>query len=156
MAAVWRDGTTVPDDVGWGKVAANKRSDYVGRRSLWLPEHLRADRLQLVGLKAETNIVIGGHLRIVDSSEVTDGWVTSAGRTVVGNEPIALAMMHGGRERMGSRVDVRQRLSQAGHSRGGAVLRSCGRAHECLTLIAPAQYSKSAPVCQRFRPASKD
>jgi len=100
------DGTTVPDDIGWGKVAANKRSDYIGKRSLWLPEHRRVDRLQLIGLEAETNIVIGGHLRIIDSSEVTDGWVTSAGRTVVGDQPIALAMLRGGRERMGARVDV--------------------------------------------------
>ncbi len=44
------DGTTVPDDVGWGKVASAKASDYIGKRSLTLPEHVRPDRLQLVGL----------------------------------------------------------------------------------------------------------
>jgi sarcosine oxidase subunit alpha len=100
------DGATVPDDVGWGKVAANKHSDYIGKRSLWLPEHRRADRLQLVGLKGDTSFVIGSHLRIVDSSEVTDGWVTSAGRSVMSNEPIALAMLRGGRERIGATVNV--------------------------------------------------
>ena len=100
------DGTTVPDDVGWGKVAANKRSDYIGKRSLWLAEHRRADRLQLVGLKSPTNMVVGSHLRFIDSSEKTDGWVTSAGRTVMGDEPIALAMVRGGRERMGATVNV--------------------------------------------------
>lgn len=98
------DGTTVPDDIGWGKVAANKRSDYVGKRSLWMPENRRADRLQLVGLKSDTDIVIGSHLRIEDSTEVTDGWVTSAGRSVAEGEPIALAMLRGGRDRIGARV----------------------------------------------------
>lgn len=100
------DGTTVPDDVGWGKVAANKRTDYVGKRSLFLPENRRTDRLQLVGLKSETDMVIGSHLRIEDSKEVTDGWVTSAGRSVMTGEPIALAVLRGGRERIGARVRV--------------------------------------------------
>lgn len=44
------DGTTIPDDVGWGKTAANKRRDFVGKRSLLLPENTRTDRHQLVGL----------------------------------------------------------------------------------------------------------
>lgn len=100
------DGTTVPDDVGWGKVAANKQADYIGKRSLWLSEHGRADRLQLVGLKGDSDIVIGSHLRISDSTEVTDGWVTSAGKSVTTDEPIALAMLRGGRERIGARVTV--------------------------------------------------
>lgn len=98
------DGTTVPDDVGWGKVAANKRADYIGKRSLWLPEHQRADRLQLVGLKSDSPIAIGSHLRIADSSEITDGWVTSAGTSVMSGEHIALAMLRGGTERLGARV----------------------------------------------------
>jgi sarcosine oxidase subunit alpha len=82
------DGTTVPDDVGWGKVAADKRADFVGKRSLRLPENARPDRLQLVGLASETDIVVGSHLRVDGSGEATDGWVTSAGRTVMGGEPI--------------------------------------------------------------------
>ena len=100
------DGTTVLDDVGWGKVAANKRSDYIGKRSLWLPEHRRADRLHLVGLKSQTDMVIGSHLRLEGSTEGTDGWVTSAGRSVMIDEPIALAMLRGGRERVGASINV--------------------------------------------------
>lgn len=100
------DGTTVPDDVGWGKVAANKAADYVGKRSLWLPENRRTDRLQLVALKGKTNLVVGSHLRLAGSSEVTDGWVTSAGNSVLTGEPIALAMLRGGRERIGAKVSV--------------------------------------------------
>jgi len=45
------DGTTVPDDIGWGQIAAKKTRDYIGRRSLGLPAHIKPDRLQLVGLR---------------------------------------------------------------------------------------------------------
>jgi sarcosine oxidase subunit alpha len=100
------DGTTVPDDVGWGKVAAGKSADFIGKRSLRLPENVRPDRLQLVGLIGETDIVVGSHLRKADSNEVTDGWVTSAGRAVLTGEPIALAVLRGGRQHVGAHVSV--------------------------------------------------
>jgi sarcosine oxidase subunit alpha len=105
------DGTTVPDDIGWGEVACNKTRDYVGKRSLSLPENVRPDRLQLVGLKpmassANTGFVIGSHLRTDRSSNPTDGWITSAGRTVLTREPIALALLAGGRQRIDSEVVV--------------------------------------------------
>jgi len=99
------DGTTVPDDVGWGVVAANKKGDYIGKRSLALPEHLRPDRLQLVGLRADTDtlrsFVIGSHVRLARSTRPSDGWITSAGRCVQTGEPIALAMLRGGRTHAG-------------------------------------------------------
>lgn len=102
------DGTTVPDDVGWGKVAANKNQDFIGKRSLHLPEHRRPDRLQLVGLVGEgdTGITIGSHMRLPDSKNATDGWVTSAGRAVLTGEPIALALLRGGRQQVGTQVTV--------------------------------------------------
>jgi sarcosine oxidase subunit alpha len=100
------DGTTVPDDVGWGKVAANKRGDFIGKRSLLLPEHVRADRLQLVGLVGVTDIIVGSHLRLTGSGEVTDGWVTSAGRAVLSGQPIALALLRSGRQHVGAEVGV--------------------------------------------------
>jgi len=102
------DGTTVPDDVGWGKVAASKKRDYIGKRSLTLPEHLKSDRWQLVGLSSErgSSFVIGSHLRVKDSTQATDGWITSGGTTVLTNEPIALAMLRGGRARVGAEVDL--------------------------------------------------
>jgi sarcosine oxidase, subunit alpha len=105
------DGTTVPDDVGWGKVAASKKRDYIGKRSLSLPEHVKPDRLQLVGLiavdrPARTSFVVGSHLRTRASTERTDGWITSAGTGVLTHEPIALAMLRGGRACIGAEVDV--------------------------------------------------
>src|SRR6202008_3982323 len=46
------DGTTVPDDLGFGGAVSRKTVDFIGRRSLSLPENRRADRLQFVGLRA--------------------------------------------------------------------------------------------------------
>lgn len=100
------DGTTVPDDVGWGKVAASKSADFIGKRSLLLAEHVRPDRLQLVGLVGDANIVVGSHLRLTGSGEATDGWVTSAGCAVLTGEPIALALLRGGRQHVGAHVSV--------------------------------------------------
>ena len=103
------DGATVPDDVGWGKVASSKTRDYIGRRSLTLPEHVRPDRLQLVGLKTshgDKPFIIGSHLHFANSSNATDGWITSAGMAVLTGEPIALAMLRGGRQCIGTEVTV--------------------------------------------------
>ena len=101
------DGTTIPDDVGWGKAAAAKSRDFIGKRSLQLAEHRRADRLQLVGLRGHAAPVpAGSHLRFVGSDEVTDGWITSAGIGVLDGAPVALAMLRGGRARRGAEVTV--------------------------------------------------
>jgi sarcosine oxidase, subunit alpha len=102
------DGTTVPDDVGFGKPAAAKTSHYIGKRSLTLPENTRVDRLQLVGLSAEGahGLPVGSHLRLKSSGEATDGWVTSAGLFSGGDRAVGLAMLRAGRQRLGQRVNV--------------------------------------------------
>jgi len=105
------DGTTVPDDVGWGKPAANKNSHYVGKRSLSLPENVKPYRLQLVGLKptprnSQVPFIIGSHLRFADTTNPTDGWITSAGTMALTGEPIALALVRAGRQRMGNEVTL--------------------------------------------------
>jgi sarcosine oxidase subunit alpha len=102
------DGTTVPDDVGWGKVAAKKPADFIGKRSLQLPENTRPDRLQLIGLEGigAAPIHPGSHLRLPGSRQGTDGWVTSAGKSSLSGGPIAMALLRGGRGRTGARVTV--------------------------------------------------
>lgn len=102
------DGTTVPDDVGWGRVAGSKTRDYIGKRSLSLPEHVHPDRLQFIGLRALAGrpFIIGSHLRLPDSKNATDGWITSAGIVTLTGEPIALAMLRAGRRHFGSEVTV--------------------------------------------------
>jgi sarcosine oxidase subunit alpha len=113
------DGTTIPDDVGWGRTAANKRRDFIGKRSLRLPENARPDRHQLVGLEAVGNaaFVIGSHLRISGSAHASDGWITSACVTVLTNQPVGLAMVRGGRGRIGQEVEVYDLGARVGRAR---------------------------------------
>lgn len=102
------DGTTVPDDVGFGKPAASKATHYVGKRSLTLPEHVRPDRLQLIGVAGEGSapLPVGSHLRLSDSSEPTDGWITSAGLLSTDGKPVGMAMLRAGRAQMNKTVSV--------------------------------------------------
>jgi len=102
------DGTTVPDDVGFGKPAASKQNHYIGKRSLTLPENVRPDRLQLVGLASENAVAlpVGSHLRLPGSDNATDGWVTSAGLLSTDGRPIAMAMLRAGRSQMNRTVTV--------------------------------------------------
>jgi sarcosine oxidase subunit alpha len=67
------NGTTIPADVGWGRVARALRWQTLADT----PENLRADRLQLVGLpgRGPSELPAGSHLRLPGSSEPTDGWI---------------------------------------------------------------------------------
>jgi sarcosine oxidase subunit alpha len=102
------DGTTVPDDVGFGKPASAKQSHYIGKRSLTLSEHVRPDRLQLIGLAGEgaADLPVGSHLRLPGSTEPTDGWITSAGALSTDGGPVAMAMLRAGRSQMDRVVSV--------------------------------------------------
>jgi sarcosine oxidase, subunit alpha len=101
------DGTTIPDDVGLGQIAARKSQDFIGKRSLALKDHKRSDRLHLVGLAgSDRPLPIGAHLRFANSSEATDGWITSAGLSTLEHRPIALARLRAGRQRLDSEVEV--------------------------------------------------
>jgi sarcosine oxidase subunit alpha len=104
------DGTTCPADVGWGEVAARKKSDFIGKRSLTRGDNLRGDRLQLVGLTTTdaAALVPGAHLRLAGTQAGSDGWVTSAAHSPALGRPIALAMLRGGRSRMGETVSVHE------------------------------------------------
>ncbi|HEU4517035.1 MAG TPA: sarcosine oxidase subunit alpha family protein [Steroidobacteraceae bacterium] len=102
------DGTTAPADVGWGAVAAKRKSDFIGKRSLSRPDNQRADRLQLVGLTdAEAAVLVpGAHLRLPGTNEGSDGWVTSASHSPALGKTIALALLRGGRDRVGETLTV--------------------------------------------------
>ncbi len=47
------DGTVTPDDLGMGRMVAMSKPDFVGKRSLTLPDLRRPGRKQLVGLLSE-------------------------------------------------------------------------------------------------------
>jgi sarcosine oxidase subunit alpha len=102
------DGTTVPDDAGFGKPAAAKLRHYIGKRSLSLPENVRPDRLQLIGLAGEgaAALPVGSHLHLPRSGVPTDGWVTSAGALSTDGTPVAMAMLRAGRNQMNEIVTV--------------------------------------------------
>jgi sarcosine oxidase subunit alpha len=102
------DGSTTPADVGWGEIAARRKTDFIGKRSLARPDNQRTDRLQLVGVTDgdASVLVAGAHLRLTGTSEGTDGWVTSASHSPALGKTIALAMLRGGRARHGERLTV--------------------------------------------------
>jgi sarcosine oxidase subunit alpha len=101
------DGTTIPDDVGFGASARAKQSHYIGKRSLSLPENLRPDRLQLIGLRGlGAGLAVGSHLRLPGIDEATDGWITSAGILSTDQSPVALALLRAGRAQIDQTVTV--------------------------------------------------
>jgi sarcosine oxidase subunit alpha len=102
------DGSTSPDDIGWGHVL-KRETDFVGRRSLTRPDNLRPDRLQLVGLEAigsDQPLAVGSHVRGGGLSRGSEGYVTSSGFSPTLGRGVALAMVRGGRARMGEELQV--------------------------------------------------
>jgi sarcosine oxidase, subunit alpha len=100
------DGSTSPDDVGWGHIH-RRTVDFVGRRSLLRPENRRTDRHQLVGL-APTNaaeLPVGAHIAL-PGSKCSDGYITSAGYSPTLQRWVALAMIRGGRGHEGEVVRI--------------------------------------------------
>jgi sarcosine oxidase subunit alpha len=106
------DGTTTPDDVGFGNAIARKKEDFVGRRSLSRLAMRRADREQLVGLSATSPsdaLPVGACLFTGNSFKppmFKEGRVTSSCFSPVLNAPLALAMVRAGRSRFGERISV--------------------------------------------------
>ncbi|HEY3887193.1 MAG TPA: glycine cleavage T C-terminal barrel domain-containing protein, partial [Caulobacteraceae bacterium] len=100
------DGTTTPDDAGFGHVARRKL-DFVGKRSLSRPDSLRPDRHQLVGLEAPDGraMAVGAHL-VRPGGRDSEGFVTSAGWSPALGRPVALAMLKGGRGRLGETLSL--------------------------------------------------
>jgi sarcosine oxidase subunit alpha len=100
------DGTTVPDDVGFSAMLRKKSDDFLGRRSLLLAEHVRPDRLQLVGVLAENpreKIVCGAHIVSggQTSGRSSEGYVTSAYSSPTLGHFVSLALVRNGRARHG-------------------------------------------------------
>ena len=105
------DGSMTPDDLGmnWA-VRHDKTFGFIGDRSLSLADHQRKDRLQLVGLKTlEAQRVLPEGAQILKQPDATppaamQGHVTSSYFSAALNRSIALAMLKGGRQRLGETV----------------------------------------------------
>jgi sarcosine oxidase subunit alpha len=106
------DGTATPDDIGLGRMIGKTKRDFVGKRSLARPAMAAADRKQLVGLlSADPDIVLDeGAQLVADPREAVPmtmlGHVTSSYWSPALQRPIALAMVRGGRARIGETLYV--------------------------------------------------
>jgi sarcosine oxidase subunit alpha len=107
------DGTVTPDDAGLAWAIGKNKPDFVGKRSLERPALSAPERKQLVGLAT-----------VVDSQQVLEegaqilqqagapvgtrplGHVTSAYQSNAAGRSIALALISGGRARMGQTLHV--------------------------------------------------
>jgi sarcosine oxidase, subunit alpha len=106
------DGTVVPDDVGLGWAVGKTKRDFVGKRSLSRASMLAGDRKQMVGLLTiDPGIRLEEGAQIVaDASEPIPmtmiGHVTSSYWSATLDRSIALALIRGGRARIGERLNV--------------------------------------------------
>jgi sarcosine oxidase subunit alpha len=103
------DGTTLPGDVGFARGIEAKAANFVGRRSLSRPASRDPQRLQLVGLKpvdGRTALHVGAHIASHAPPAAIEGRVTSSGLSPELACPIALALLAGGTQRTGERVQV--------------------------------------------------
>ena len=103
------DGTVTPDDVGLSWAIGKAKPDFVGKRSLARPAMSAPDRKQLVGLKTvDGRTVLEEGAQIVTPAAATTpiGHVTSAYYSAAVNAPIALALVRGGRARLGETLHI--------------------------------------------------
>ena len=104
------DGTVTPQDAGMEWIVS-KTKDFVGKRSYTRQDNVRADRKHLVGL-----LPVDRTTRLPEGSQVVEagtdlataprpipmlGHVTSSYHSVALERPFALALVKGGRERIG-------------------------------------------------------
>jgi sarcosine oxidase, subunit alpha len=103
------DGTATPDDVGLAWAIGKAKPDFVGKRSLARPAMADPDRKQLVGLLTrDPKIVLEEGAQLVAPSvpRSSIGHVTSSYHSAVLGKSIALALVRGGRERLGQTLHV--------------------------------------------------
>jgi sarcosine oxidase subunit alpha len=106
------DGTVTPDDAGLAWAVGKNKDDFVGKRSLMRPAMATADRKQLVGLTTvDPQVVIEEGAQIAPQASMTPpfrpiGHVTSSYHSAVLKRSIALAMVSGGRARIGQTLYV--------------------------------------------------
>ena len=99
------DGQTMPQDLGFDAPRSKRIQGFVGDRSLQLPVAGDPGRKQLVGLKRADGGVIpaGAHL-IEGAPRRSIGFVTTSHQSPSLNRGIALALVEGGRGRIGAEV----------------------------------------------------
>jgi sarcosine oxidase subunit alpha len=106
------DGTVTPDDAGLSWAIGRNKTDFVGKRSLQRPAMLSADRRQLVGLlTADPKRVLEEGSQVLAQADAGAtvrplGHVTSSYYSAALDRSIAMALVAGGRGRMGETLYV--------------------------------------------------
>jgi sarcosine oxidase, subunit alpha len=105
------DGTVTPDDAGLTWAIGKSKPDFVGKRSLARASMKSADRKQFVGLRTKNGAVLEEGAQVAAKPRQTPpmelmGHVTSSYASSALEYPIALAMICGGRARMGQTLYV--------------------------------------------------
>jgi sarcosine oxidase subunit alpha len=106
------DGTLTPDDAGLTWAIGKAKTEFVGKRSLERPSMKAAGRKQLVGLRTKDNRrVLDEGAQVAAKAGQTPpmeliGHVTSAYQSAVLGHPIALAVVAGGRAKLGQTLYV--------------------------------------------------
>jgi sarcosine oxidase subunit alpha len=113
------DGTVTPDDVGLGWAIGRNKPDFVGKRSLARPAMGAADRKQLVGLlTTDPGLVLEEGSQVMAPEQPhapapgscvrarSIGHVTSSYYSPALERSIALALVAGGRARIGQTLAV--------------------------------------------------
>ena len=99
------DGTVTPGDVGLGWAIGKAKPDFVGKRSLSRPAMAHSNRKQLVGILTDDPSMVleeGAQLTSRDEAQRSLGHVTSSYASSTLGRSIALALVEGGRSRIGS------------------------------------------------------
>ncbi|MFJ9372987.1 sarcosine oxidase subunit delta family protein [Streptomyces sp. NPDC101455] len=105
------DGTVTPQDLGMSWAVSKKKPDFIGKRSFARADAVRPDRKHLVGLLPEDPAAFlpEGTQLITDSVLPAPpvpmlGHVTSSYRSAALGRTFALALIKGGRDRIGERL----------------------------------------------------
>ncbi|MGY5056158.1 sarcosine oxidase subunit delta family protein [Streptomyces sp. 900105755] len=105
------DGTVTPQDLGMGWAVSKKKPDFIGKRSYARADTVRPDRKHLVALLTDdpaallpegTQLVADGELPAPPVPML--GHVTSSYRSAALGRTFALALVKGGRDRIGERL----------------------------------------------------
>ncbi|WP_234542442.1 sarcosine oxidase subunit delta family protein [Streptomyces shenzhenensis] len=105
------DGTVTPQDLGMGWAVSKKKPDFIGKRSYARADTVRPDRGHLVAVLTDdpgavlpegTHLVADGELPAPPVPML--GHVTSSYRSAALGRTFALALVKGGRDRIGERL----------------------------------------------------
>ncbi len=107
------DGTITPQDLGMNWVVSKKKADFIGKRSYARADNARPDRKHLISLHpVEMDLLLPEGAQIVESSILPEppvpmlGHVTSSYRSAALDRTFALALLEGGRDRIGDTLHV--------------------------------------------------